>query len=106
MDRGNGVLLLVDMGSLSTFSEQITNETDIPVKTIDMVTTAMVLEAARKTSLIDSDLKTVYAELRDFNGYYSHKDEEHSSSQNDVDKQRAIIAICSTGEGTAQKSSR
>ena len=69
VDQGNGVLLLVDMGSLSTFSEQITNETDIPVKTIDMVTTAMVLEAARKTSLIDSDLKTVYAELRDFNGY-------------------------------------
>ena len=103
VDQGNGVLLLVDMGSLSTFSEQITNETDIPVKTIDMVTTAMVLEAARKTSLIDSDLKTVYAELRDFNGYYSHKDEEHSSSQNDVDKQRAIVAICSTGEGTAQK---
>lgn len=63
VDQGNGVLLLVDMGSLSTFSEQITNETDIPVKTIDMVTTAMVLEAARKTSLIDSDLKTVYAEL-------------------------------------------
>ena len=61
VDQGNGVLLLVDMGSLSTFSEQITNETDIPVKTIDMVTTAMVLEAARKTSLIDSDLKTVYA---------------------------------------------
>ena len=103
VDQGNGVLLLVDMGSLSTFSEQITNETDIPVKTIDMVTTAMVLEAARKTSLIDSDLKTVYAELRDFNGYYSHKDEEHSSSQNDVDKRRAIVAICSTGEGTAQK---
>ena len=103
VDQGNGVLLLVDMGSLSTFSEQITNETDIPVKTIDMVTTAMVLEAARKTSLIDSDLKTVYSELRDFNGYYSHKEEEHSSSQNDVDKQRAIIAICSTGEGTAQK---
>lgn len=103
VDQGNGVLLLVDMGSLSTFSEQITNETDIPVKTIDMVTTAMVLEAARKTSLIDSDLKTVYAELRDFNGYYSHKDEEHSSSQNDVDKQRAIVAICSTGEGTAKK---
>ncbi len=103
VNQGNGVLLLVDMGSLSTFSEQITNETDIPVKTIDMVTTAMVLEAARKTSLIDSDLKTVYAELRDFNGYYSHKEEEHSSGQTDVDKQRAIIAICSTGEGTAQK---
>lgn len=48
VDRGNGVLLLVDMGSLSTFSAKITEETDIKVKTIDMVTTAMVLEAAGK----------------------------------------------------------
>ena len=31
VDQGNGVLLLVDMGSLSTFSEQITNET-FPLK--------------------------------------------------------------------------
>ena len=40
-----------------------TDKTDIKVKTIDMVTTAMVLEAARKTALIDSDLELVYHEL-------------------------------------------
>lgn len=103
VNRGNGVLLLVDMGSLGTFSEQITERTEIPVRTIDMVTTAMVLEAARKTSLIDSDLKTVYSELRDFNGYYSHRTEEHVTDKADEQKNRAIIAICSTGEGTAGK---
>lgn len=99
VDRGNGVLLLVDMGSLGTFSEKISALTDIKIKTIDMVTTAMVLEAARKTALIDSDLASVYAELREFNGY-SRKVEEVPV---DELKPRAILALCSTGKGTAEK---
>lgn len=104
VNNGNGVLLLVDMGSLGSFGEQITNETGIEVKTIDMVTTAMVLEAARKTALIESDLNTVYSELRDFNGYYSRKnDSQPLLSRQENGKPRAIIAICSTGEGTAKK---
>ncbi|MCZ3393970.1 transcription antiterminator BglG, partial [Enterococcus faecium] len=61
-NQGEGVLLLVDMGSLSTFGSKITEETQIPVKVIDMVTTAMVLEATRKASFIDSDLNDIYAE--------------------------------------------
>ena len=59
---------LVDMGSLSTFGPKITEETQIPVKVIDMVTTAMVLEATRKASFIDSNLDEIYAELREFHG--------------------------------------
>lgn len=102
VDRGNGVLLLVDMGSLSTFSAKITEETDIKVKTIDMVTTAMVLEAARKTALIDSDLELVYHELNEFNGY-SRKAEEPTQGELEDVRQRAILALCSTGKGTAEK---
>ena len=102
VDRGNGVLLLVDMGSLSTFSAKITDETDIKVKTIDMVTTAMVLEAARKTALIDSDLELVYHELNEFNGY-SRKAEEPTQGKLEDVRQRAILALCSTGKGTAEK---
>lgn len=107
IDQGNGVLLLVDMGSLSTFSSKLTEKTNVHVKTIDMVTTAMVLEAARKTALIDSDLETVYRELREFNGY-SRTINKVQKKKNDVQKisdqrEKAIIAICSTGEGTAQK---
>ncbi|CAM3156547.1 sigma 54-interacting transcriptional regulator [Sporolactobacillus spathodeae] len=107
IDRGNGVLLLVDMGSLSTFSSKLTEKTNIHVKTIDMVTTAMVLEAARKTALIDSDLETVYRELREFNGY-SRTIEKAKKKKNTVQKksdhrEKAILAICSTGEGTARR---
>ncbi len=112
-DEGNGVLLLVDMGSLSTFGHKITDETHIPVKTIDMVTTAMVLEAARKASFIDTDLAAIYSELREFRGYSRINATESNEAESAAVKQmdgvpkvarpKAIIAICSTGEGTAKK---
>ncbi|MCO7124961.1 sigma 54-interacting transcriptional regulator [Sporolactobacillus shoreicorticis] len=107
IDQGSGVLLLVDMGSLSTFSSKLTEKTHVHVKTIDMVTTAMVLEAARKTALIDSDLETVYRELREFDGYSRTVEKVQKKKDNALkrsdQREKAIIAICSTGEGTARK---
>lgn len=46
--QGSGVLLLVDMGSLTTFSEIISERTGIPTRSVRMVSTPMVIEAARK----------------------------------------------------------
>ncbi|WEG73645.1 sigma-54-dependent transcriptional regulator [Vagococcus intermedius] len=102
VNEGNGVILLVDMGSLATFSEEITKQTAIPIKTIDMVTTPIVLEAARKTSLLGTQLKDLYDLLKNFHGYAS------TSTNKKLDialghKPRAIIAICASGEGTAQR---
>lgn len=110
-DEGNGVLLLVDMGSLSTFASKITKETHIPVQTIDMVTTSMVLEAARKTSFIETDLSAIYSELREFRGYSrvnasstrKPKLADTTSKADSSVQPKAIVAICSTGEGTAKK---
>ena len=111
VDSGNGVILLVDMGSLSTFDEKISEHTGIKVKSVDMVTTALVLETARKTSLIDSDLENVYREISEFSGYSRTTEREktevqHLPQKTDVmtDQQpKAILAICSTGQGTAVK---
>ena len=61
VNEENGVLLLVDMGSLSTFSEEIVRQTGIDVRT---VTTPIVLEAARKTALIDTQLETLHESLK------------------------------------------
>ncbi|WP_270217041.1 sigma-54-dependent transcriptional regulator [Pediococcus pentosaceus] len=109
-NQGEGVLLLVDMGSLSTFGSKITEETQIPVKVIDMVTTAMVLEATRKASFIDSDLNDIYAELREFHGYSRVAIADESNVEERAEdlsmisgKPKAIVAVCSTGEGTAKK---
>ena len=53
INQGKGVLLLVDMGSLTSFGSIIAKETGIPVQTINMVSTLTVLEATR-LSLVSS----------------------------------------------------
>lgn len=113
LDAGNGVLLLVDMGSLTTFGERIEQETGIAIRTIDMVTTPVVLEAVRKASLIDSDLDSIYQELVGFKGYSrisrnlpvtdQKKAVKPAVANHDDTAQRAIVAICSTGVGTAER---
>ena len=105
VNEGNGVLLLVDMGSLTTFGNKLMREMDIPIKTIDMVTTPVVLEAARKISLMDSSLDEIHDSLKNFRGYSNVLDYPHPSKKEELTKNgyqpKAIITICSTGEGTA-----
>lgn len=99
IDRGKGVLLLVDMGSLASFAPVIIEKTGINIRCIDMVSTPLVLEAVRKTSRSDMDLNTIYETLKDFRGYARLE----ASADIISNKPRAIITICSTGEGTAKK---
>jgi len=100
IDMGRGVLLLVDMGSLTSFDSIITEKTGIRVKTIDMVSTPLVLEAVRKANMLDMDLDSLYDSLKDFKGYG-----QYSKDSKKLEEKRnlAIITICSTGEGTAKK---
>ncbi|WP_294403958.1 sigma 54-interacting transcriptional regulator [uncultured Clostridium sp.] len=99
VNEGKGCLLLVDMGSLNGFADVITQKTNILTKSIDMVSTPLVLEAARKCSLFDNDLLSVYSYLlTDFRGYNT---ESINTTANDTDD--VIITICSTGNGAAIK---
>lgn len=99
VDHGHGVLLLADMGSLVTIGPKITKDLDVQIKTLDMVTTAMVLEAARKTSLgSDLSLEETYQELRSFKGY-----SRIVSRNTSPGIKKAILTICATGSGTAKR---
>ncbi len=99
IDEGKGVLLLVDMGSLNGFSDVITERTRINTKSIDMVSTPLVLEAVRKCSLCDTDLNSVYSYLlSDFRGYTNNLITKIPTEDNQV-----IITTCSTGKGAAVK---
>ncbi len=69
IDEGKGVFILVDMGSLLSFGEIITQKTGIPTKTIDMISTPFVLEALRKTMLSEYTLDDLYRELRSYTPY-------------------------------------
>lgn len=104
VDEGSGVVLLVDMGSLVTFSEEIEERTNIKVATVDMVTTPIVLEAARKTSLLDTNLRELADSLKKFRGYMAAPSSllVHSNlSGSLLGKPKAIVAVCASGEGTA-----
>ncbi|SHE86651.1 Transcriptional regulator containing an AAA-type ATPase domain and a DNA-binding domain [Thermoanaerobacter uzonensis DSM 18761] len=63
IDTGKGVLLLVDMGSLVTFGEIIMQKTGIPTKTIEMVSTPLVIEATRKALMPNMNLDKLVAEV-------------------------------------------
>ena len=98
IDEGSGVLIMVDMGSLATFNEEIQKDTGIEVCTLDMVTTPLLIEAARKSSVLGSGVDELYESLQGFRGY-GHVMNEKAEPQ----EKQAILAICASGEGTAQR---
>lgn len=100
-DEGNGVLFLVDMGSLTSFSNEIKKETGITVRTLDMVTTPLVLEAERKASVLGTDLGELYESLKNFQGYGQL--EQTVQKKHVIADDKVILAICTSGEGTAQR---
>ena len=103
-NRGSGVLLLVDMGSLANFNEKLKIETGIPLRTLDMVTTPIVLEAARKAETLGTTLDTLVESLKEFTGYSTLQETlEPEVNESPIEElPLAILAICASGEGTAQ----
>lgn len=97
MDTGKGVLLLVDMGSLTNFGNMIKDETGINVKTVDMTTTLLVIEAGRK-ALGDRELNDIYKSCIEISRYGMQ-----GLSMNAETKKNLIITACFTGEGSAEK---
>lgn len=97
INKGKGVLLLVDMGSLFNFEATIVEKTGIKVKTIDMVSTPLLLEAVRKSSILGMELEDIFNSLREFRGYNNELNGEKSFSD------KVIITVCTSGKGTAVK---
>ena len=98
-----GVLILADMGSLCNLGSSLEKNIGVPVRTIDMVSTPLILEAMRKAELAGMDLDGLYDSLASFHGYEAcdvTKDEELAKVTDDG---RVVVTICSTGQGTALK---
>ncbi|MDK2879456.1 MAG: hypothetical protein PWR06_2172 [Thermoanaerobacteraceae bacterium] len=100
IDEGKGVLLLVDMGSLITFGEIITQKTGIQTKTVGRVDTIMVLEAVRRAILPDTNLDEIVANIdKDKVGLGRYVPFDVIQNKD----KKTIITLCITGEGTAVK---
>lgn len=93
------ILLLVDMGSLTTFSEEIEKEFNVRAKSLPLVSTPHVIEATRK-AMMGYSLDEVYKDTLNVNALLS--DESIENDITDIEnKKLAIITLCTTGEGTA-----
>ena len=96
-NTGRGVLLMVDMGSLVNFASLIADDTGIAVKTVDMTSTPIVIEACRK-SVLGRELSEIYSACQSSLGRQVEKIPLKNESRSDL-----IITACFTGEGASQK---
>ncbi|MCJ1980269.1 sigma-54-dependent transcriptional regulator [Lactococcus carnosus] len=97
LNMGKGVLLLVDMGSLSMIEPKLVKASGIEVRIIQNVTTVMVLDAVRKAAYTDRTLMNVYDSVkRDFLAAVR-------AQKSSKGRPKAIVSICMTGSGTAKK---
>ena len=99
MNCSQGVLILADMGSLCNLGAMIAEQLPVKVRTLDMVSTPLILEAMRKADMTGVDLDTIYESLRTFKGY---EPLDFDGGQ-ETPKREAIVTICSTGQGAAVK---
>ena len=73
INMGKGVLILTDMGSISSFGDIISDKTGIEIKTIEMVTTPMVIEATRKALIPYITLDMLYEDVISISQYIGKK---------------------------------
>ena len=101
IDEGKGIILLVDMGSLSSVAKAVNRRTGIVVKSVEMVSTLMVLHVLHKAILPQNDMNMVYRAA------WTARSMSQTAAipTDDVsgDKDKAIITTCLTGQGTAVK---
>ncbi len=91
----SGYLLLVDMGSLTTFAEIMEKEFKVPIKVFPLTSTLHVIEATRK-ALLGFSLDEIYKDVLLVNSYM----DSNKPSVQPSDKQKiAIVTACLTGEG-------
>lgn len=96
LNQGKGVLLMADMGSLLSFGDLLTQETGIPIKTVPMVSTPLVLEAVRKISL-GQKLEDIYTAVMEINLY-----RQDFKRKKAPETSRVIVAACYTGQGSSK----
>lgn len=97
LNEGRGVLLMVDMGSLASFGQMLQEETGVTIKTIEMASTPVVIDACRK-AILGRDINYIYNSLK-----ISVVHNYGEKPQNQTTKRNIIITACFTGEGASER---
>ena len=99
--HSRGILLMVDMGSLLSFGEILSEKTGIDCRVISMVNTPLLLEAIRKSMNGDLSLQELHTELSDHVPYLAKN--ISGALKTKLSQKTAIVITCLSGEGTAVK---
>lgn len=97
INKGKGVLLIYDMGSVKTMGELISKETGIDIRFIVAPSIMIALESVKKISTND-DLNVIMSELEQSYQHYFPAIVENYHRQK---KKKVIITLCMNGEGGA-----
>ncbi len=92
----SGILLLVDMGSLTVLGPAIEGATGLPVAVVPLVTTAAVIEAGR---LVAEGCSRLELAVRYVNRVYQTVNTESAVWE----ARQIVLTTCLTGQGTARK---
>lgn len=95
INRGKGIIILADMGSLLDFDKKLTSETGIKTKLVKNVSTPIALEMLRHVLYDMEDLDNVYEQIK-------FVDDNNSNKVVTVKKKElAILSVCATGKGSS-----
>lgn len=94
INRGKGIIILVDMGSLLTFDKRLTADTGIKTKIIKSISTPLALDVLRHVLYDVDDIDKIYAENVKIIDEY----DEVAIKR----KPLAILAVCATGQGSSK----
>lgn len=97
IDKGQGILLLYDMGSLQTMAEMIMKECGIRIRMLEIPGTLIALDSSRKASCLTS-LDELYDKVaKTFQNSYQQMTESYTRQS----KHKIIITLCMSGNGAA-----
>lgn len=92
IDRGKGIIVIYDMGSIQTMIETIAEETNIKIRCLNIPITLFGIDISRKCAM-EHDIDYVF---------HAAKTEIRNLSQQETHhKNNIIITLCHTGEGGA-----
>lgn len=95
VDCGKGILILVDLGSLVSIGDIITERTGIKTRVIDRVEISMLLDATRRVTVGNENLDEIYFNI------IKDKVGNNNVFYPELSKKKAVVTVCMTGVGVA-----
>lgn len=99
IDRGSGVLMLVDMGSLAASEETIKKATGINVMVLKVINTPVIIDAGRKAMMPGSTIDDVSSSIIKHENFLLKSIADRGRKLQV--KSGIIITVCLSGQGTA-----